>query len=833
MRKTAAAIALALAFAPAAVAAPYSVTAVAAAPSSAYDINKANQVVGAMGSPSHAFLYSSRRTIDLGTLGGGSSIAYAINDNGVVAGGADTASGVHHAFTWTSGAMKDLGTTGSWSASEGHAINLKGYVVGDLWNPGISNSAGFLWNGATMTQLPNLGGPWMEFALAINRSGMVVGSASTANGWMHAFSYAASTGVVTDLGTLPGDPQSTAYGINDAGVAVGTSDNGGSHRPVMWSNGQITALPPLVAGAASEADDVNYAGVIVGTSNGRAVLWNNGVVVDLNTQIPSNSGWTLTQASAINNSGYIVGIGFHNGAQQAFMLSPDTTPPTISCGAADGLWHASDVSIACTAYDSGSGLANPADASFTLSTSVPAGTETANALTGTRTVCDNNGNCATAGPIGGNEVDREPPTITVSVPGTYATYEFLSQQPASYTCSDGGSGVASCSGSVANGSPIDTTRVGLNAFGVVATDAAGNSAQTTVIYDVVSTDWPQFHNTPDHLGLQPTETVLGPSSVGGLRVAWAARTGGAVDSAPVVANGRAYATSGDGSLYAVSAATGQQLWAANVGADGFETPAVDGGLAFVGSPNGNVYALDVQSGSVIWTFHASGAVYAPPVVSGGVVYVGGWDSNLYALDEATGTLLWRQYVDAPVRSSAAVANGVVYLGTDNLRAFDAGTGMPLWQSAIPSSSWSADAPPVVLNGTVFIGTDSGLLYAVDATNGNVLWSAATNRTITGAPAVTAHEVYVGSIDGSLYAFDEATGAPIWKTNLGSWIWSSPAFANGVVYVGSSGAEIAAVDAATGTLLWTQAVPVGYSSPAVADGTVYAGAEDGNIYAFRR
>ena len=47
-------------------------------------------------------------------------------------------------------------------------------------------------------------------------------------------------------------------------------------------------------------------------------------------------------------------------------------------------WHATDVSIACTAGDLASALANPADASFSLSTNVPAGTETPNAATGTR-----------------------------------------------------------------------------------------------------------------------------------------------------------------------------------------------------------------------------------------------------------------------------------------------------------------------------------------------------------------------------------------------------------------------------------------------------------------
>lgn len=90
----------------------------------------------------------------------------------------------------------------------------------------------------------------------------------------------------------------------------------------------------------------------------------------------------------------------------------DTTVPVISCGTADSSWHPDNVQIACTASDGGSGLADPADASFDLSTAVVAGVEDANASTGSRQVCDVAGNCATAGPVTGNKIDRKTPTLT-------------------------------------------------------------------------------------------------------------------------------------------------------------------------------------------------------------------------------------------------------------------------------------------------------------------------------------------------------------------------------------------------------------------------------------
>ena len=115
----------------------------------------------------------------------------------------------------------------------------------------------------------------------------------------------------------------------------------------------------------------------------------------------------------------------------------DATAPDVSCGAADGAWHSGDVAIACAASDPGSGLANAANASFTLITHVAIGTDTADAATDSRQVCDNAGNCATAGPITGNKVDKKAPAVSCvhpTAPGTTA----MSSSPAQRVISDHG-----------------------------------------------------------------------------------------------------------------------------------------------------------------------------------------------------------------------------------------------------------------------------------------------------------------------------------------------------------------------------------------------------------
>jgi uncharacterized repeat protein (TIGR01451 family) len=170
----------------------------------------------------------------------------------------------------------------------------------------------------------------------------------------------------------------------------------------------------------------------------------------------------------------------------AGLVDNDSTPPQVSCGASDGIWHNSNVSIACTASDPESGLANPADASFNLITSVSAGTEIANAATNSRQICNTVGGCTTAGPITGNKVDRKPPTITITSPAANATYQLNASVGANYTCVDAGSGVASCQGTVANASPINTSSTGTKTFTVNTSDNVGNKSSTSVTYSVVS-----------------------------------------------------------------------------------------------------------------------------------------------------------------------------------------------------------------------------------------------------------------------------------------------------------------------------------------------------------
>lgn len=139
------------------------------------------------------------------------------------------------------------------------------------------------------------------------------------------------------------------------------------------------------------------------------------------------------------------------------------------------------------------------------------------------------------------------------------------------------------------------------------------------------------------------------------------------------------------------------------------------------------------------------------------------------------------------------------------------------------------ASPVVVNGTVFLGTqddDNGTqasVIALDATTGAVRWKHPVDSSIKDAVTAAQDSVFAMTVTETIYALDARTGEEQWKAQLGDildrWAYGSPTVQDGVVYAGPAG-KLAALDAATGKVLWTAAlagdwVP-SHSSPLVAD-----------------
>ncbi|HYA77790.1 MAG TPA: PQQ-binding-like beta-propeller repeat protein, partial [Verrucomicrobiae bacterium] len=106
----------------------------------------------------------------------------------------------------------------------------------------------------------------------------------------------------------------------------------------------------------------------------------------------------------------------------------------------------------------------------------------------------------------------------------------------------------------------------------------------------------------------------------------------------------------------------------------------------------------------------------------------------------------------------------------------AGTGNPtlsptlLWK--YNTGNWVYSSPAVV-GGVVYVGSEDGSVYALNAANGEYIWKFTTGGSVDSCPAVVNGVVYIGSWDGSVYALDATNGAQLWNFTTGSAIHSSP------------------------------------------------------------
>jgi probable HAF family extracellular repeat protein len=294
--------------------------------STAEAINDSGQVVGYSNTngntAQHAFLYSNGIMTDLGTLGGTYSSATAINASGQVVGYSNTTNNTaQRAFLYSNGNKTDLGTLGG-AYSFAYAINASGQVVGQAYTTGDTQNNAFLYSNGNKTDLGTLGGTG-SIATAINASGQVAGNAFTAgNTAKHAFLY--SNGNKTDLGTL-GGTYSYAAAINASGQVAGAAYTAGdaTYHAILYSNGSMTDLGTL-GGAYSSASAINDSGQVVGqayTTAGapHAFLYSNGSMYDLNSLAPA--GVTFYDAAGINRYAQIA-INGSNGAS-ILTLHPD------------------------------------------------------------------------------------------------------------------------------------------------------------------------------------------------------------------------------------------------------------------------------------------------------------------------------------------------------------------------------------------------------------------------------------------------------------------------------------------------------------------------------
>lgn len=204
------------------------------------------------------------------------------------------------------------------------------------------------------------------------------------------------------------------------------------------------------------------------------------------------------------------------------------------------------------------------------------------------------------------------------------------------------------------------------------------------------------------------------------------------------------------------------------------------------------------------------------------------------------SLAWRYTTDQATDFTPAADDQTVFvpLSSGVLMALNASDGKLNWKA---EAGGVFSTMPVVDDRSVFVAQrygeqgqqlKGGTLRALSKTTGLTLWTRTLEVAVSAGLAVDATAVFAASGDGTIYAFDKRTGAVLWSCQYPEEFTVQPTVAGDHVYFGSKAGTIRALNAKTGDIIWQyKAAGAIQGPPAVFEDVVYFGSNDANVYAY--
>lgn len=262
---------------------------------------------------------------------------------------------------------------------------------------------------------------------------------------------------------------------------------------------------------------------------------------------------------------------------------------------------------------------------------------------------------------------------------------------------------------------------------------------------------------------------------------WSFAAKGRIIGTAAVDSGILVFTSVDGNIYALHAKDGTLLWTVKTEAPLVSAVTISNGVAYVGGGDHCFRAIDLVSGKTVWSYEpVDGHVETKPLVVNDKVIFGAWDKTLYALDTATGKLDWTWKVNknSMFYSPAAVwpveVDGKVFV-VDPRRVFtalDLKDGKMIWQTA---QSKVRESLGRSLDGNrLYVKTmnDSVACYDAHSSYPQQIWETNVGFGYEFAPSMLLEKdgvVYGTTKRGLVFALDALTGKLLWKQGVSSGV----------------------------------------------------------------
>ena len=379
------------------------------------------------------------------------------------------------------------------------------------------------------------------------------------------------------------------------------------------------------------------------------------------------------------------------------------------------------------------------------------------------------------------------------------------------------------------------------------------------------------HSAWTHRGGSSSHLVAHPAFSSNPSLIWSVNIGEGdgrrhrITADPVAADGRIFVMDSRSQVTAVSE-TGAILWTQSA-VPGHENPddasggglAVAGGHVYVTTGFGTVLKLDAATGAVLWTHRLDASATSAPTVQGELVYVKSRDSVASTIEHDNGRLRWTLrgipsgavYTGGP---GAVVRNDIAvfpFASGDLISAFPRG-GVRRWASSIAGERAGAaharvmdiTGDPVVSGGTLYAGSSSGRLAAIEISSGERIWTAQDGATGMIWPA--GGSVFAISDQNILLRMDARNGERIWGSELSYYqrqnrprrrqgidVHYGPVVAGGLVWVATGTDSLIGFNPEDGSLATQVALPEGATTNmAFVNGTMYVVNTKGQLLAFR-
>lgn len=281
---------------------------------------------------------------------------------------------------------------------------------------------------------------------------------------------------------------------------------------------------------------------------------------------------------------------------------------------------------------------------------------------------------------------------------------------------------------------------------------------------------------------------------------WSFESGKRIVGTPAVSEGIVVFGSADRHIYGLNAKDGNLLWKVEAAEPVLGAVAIENGIAYIGASDHTFRAIDIQTGKVIWAYTGvKGYIETKPLITEDKVIFGAWDNTLYALNKADGKELWKwtggltRMHFSPAAVWPVAANGKVFI-TDPQRAMtaiDLKTGDTVWrtfQSMVRETIGLSEDHERVYSKTM---NDSIVCYSTQGDTPKELWASNVGFGYEHAPSMQAEKdgVMFGSTkEGLIFALEAKSGKVLWKHKIGNSLISTvvPLSGREVLFTATSG-----------------------------------------------